>query len=137
MPSYSFNLGFLPIDGLLDALIKGRLPGWHPNNDADRHDRQFNEKIPAHREQQHLSLRQVAALLERDKAQGSKIEKGLRQFNWAQIPTVSFILKAGCDELMTLRLDYQIYGVVKDGKMLNEEMQVAEKNVNLNKKKNN
>jgi hypothetical protein len=28
----------LPIDGLLDALIKSMLPGWHPNNDAEQQD---------------------------------------------------------------------------------------------------
>jgi transcriptional regulator with XRE-family HTH domain len=98
---------------------------------------QFNEKIPAHREQQHLSLRQVAALLERDKARLSKIEKGLRHLKREKIPTVAPILKAGCDELMTLWLADQIYGVLKEGKLAIEAMQVAEKNVNLNKKKNN
>jgi hypothetical protein len=96
---------------------------------------QFNEKIPAHREQQHLSLRQIAALLERRTARLSKIEKGLRQFNWAQISTVSFILKAGCDELMTIWLADQIYGVVKDEKMVNGAMQLTEKNINRKKRK--
>ena len=96
---------------------------------------QFNEKIPAHREQQHLSLRQVAALLERDKARLSKIEKGLRHLKREKTPTVAPILKAGCDELLTLWLADQIYEVVKDEKMLNGAMQVGEKNINLKKRK--
>jgi transcriptional regulator with XRE-family HTH domain len=96
---------------------------------------QFNEKIPAHREQQHLSLRQIVALLEMDTTQLSKIEKGLRHLKREKTPTVAPILKAGCDELLTLWLADQIYEVVKDEKMLNGAMQVGEKNINLKKRK--
>jgi hypothetical protein len=95
---------------------------------------QFNEKIPAHREQQHLSLRQVAALHERRTARLSKIEKGLKQLKREKIPTVAPILKAGSDELMTIWLADQIYEVVKDEKMANEAMQVAEKKIKKHKK---
>jgi hypothetical protein len=97
---------------------------------------QFNEKIPEHREQKHLSLRQVAALPERGTVRLSKIEKGLKQFKWEQIPTVAPILKAGCDELLTIWLDDQIYGVVKDEKMLNEEMQATGEKIKFKKRKN-
>ena len=97
---------------------------------------QFGEKIRALRERQHLYLRQVASLLEMDTAQLSKIEKGLRQLKREQIPIIAGILKASSDELMTLWLADQIYEVVKDEKMANEAMQVAEKNINLKKKKN-
>lgn len=97
---------------------------------------QFGEKIRALREQQHLYLRQVAPLLEMDTAQLSKIEKGLRQLKQEQIPTIAHILKADVDELLTLWLSDQIYAVVKDEKLANEAIQVAEKNIKLKKKKN-
>ncbi len=97
---------------------------------------QFGEKIRTLRENQHLYLRQVAPLLEMDTAQLSKIEKGIRQLKREQIPIIAEILKTSNDELMTLWLADQIYEVVKDEKMANEAMQVAEKNINLKKKKN-
>jgi len=97
---------------------------------------QFGEKIRPLREKQHLYLRQVAPLLEMDTAQLSKIEKGLRQLKREQIPILAEILQAISDELMTLWLADQIYAVVKDEKLANEAMQVAEKNINIKKKKN-
>jgi len=97
---------------------------------------QFGERIRTLREQQHLYLRQVAPLLEMDTAQLSKIEKGLRQLKREQIPIIAEILKASSDELMTLWLADQIYEVVKDEKMANQAMQVAEKKINLKKHKN-
>ena len=59
-----------------------------------------------------------------------------RQFKSEQIPILAEILKASSDDLMTLWLADQIYEMVKDEKMANETMQVAEKNINLKKKKN-
>ncbi|MBL7764600.1 MAG: helix-turn-helix domain-containing protein [Chitinophagaceae bacterium] len=97
---------------------------------------QFGEKIRTLREKQHLYCRQVAPLLEMDTAQLSKIEKGIRQRKREQIPIIAGALKANSDELMTLWLADQIYAVVKDEKFANEAMQVAEKNINLKKKKN-
>lgn len=96
---------------------------------------QFGEQIRTLREKQHLYLRQVAPLLEMDTAQLSKIEKGLRQLKREQIPILAEILKASSDELMTLWLADQIYEVVKDEKMANQAMQVAEKKINLKKHK--
>ena len=96
---------------------------------------QFGERIRELREKQNLYLRQVAPLLEMDTAQLSKIEKGLRQIKREQISIIAEILKANSDELMTLWLADQIYAVVKDEKLANEAMQVAEKNINLKKRK--
>ena len=87
---------------------------------------QFGEKIRTLREQQHLYLRQVAPLLEMDTAQLSKIEKGIRQLKREQIPIIAGALKASSDELMTLWLADQIYAVVKDEKLANEAMNIAE-----------
>ena len=95
---------------------------------------QFGQRIRELREKQKLYLRQVAPLLEMDTAQLSKIEKGLRQLKREQIPIIAAILKASSDELMTLWLADQIYDVVKDEKMANEAMQVAEKKINLKKR---
>ena len=59
----------------------------------------------------------------------------MRQIKREQIPIIAEILKASSDELMTLWLADQIYEVVKDEKMANEAMQVAEKKINLKKRK--
>jgi transcriptional regulator with XRE-family HTH domain len=97
---------------------------------------QFGEMIRTLREKQHLYLRQVAPLLEMDTAHLSKIEKGVRQLKRDQIPLIARILNAKNDELMILWLADQIYALVKDEKLANEAIQVAEKNINLKKKKN-
>jgi len=96
---------------------------------------QFGERVRALREKQNLYLRQVAPLLEMDTAQLSKIEKGLRQLKRDQISILSEILKADKDELLTLWLADQIYAVVKDEKLANQAMQVADKKINLTKRK--
>jgi transcriptional regulator with XRE-family HTH domain len=97
---------------------------------------QFGEKIRTLRAKQHLYLRQVAPLLEMDTAQLSKIEKGMRQLKREQIPIIAEILKVNSDELMTLWLADQIYAVVKDEKLANEAMQVAEQKINSKKRTN-
>jgi len=96
---------------------------------------QFGERIRTLREKQNFYLRQVAPLLEMDTAQLSKIEKGSRQLKREQIPILSEILKADKDELLTLWLADQIYAVVKDEKLANEAMQVADKKINFKKRK--
>ncbi len=96
---------------------------------------QFGERLRKLREKQHLYLRQVAPLLEMDTAQLSKIEKGLRQLKREQIPIIAEILKASSDELMTLWLADQIYAVVKDEKLANEAMEVAEQKLKFIKRK--
>ena len=96
---------------------------------------QFGERIRALREKQNLYLRQVAPLLEMDTAQLSKIENGLRQLKREQIPILADILKVEKDELLILWLADQLYDVVKDEKLANEAMLVAEKKINLKKRK--
>ena len=65
---------------------------------------------------------QVAPLLEKDMAQLSKIEKGLQQLKLEQIPIIAKLLKAS-----------QISEVLKDKKLANEVMFVAEKKIKFNK----
>jgi len=69
-------------------------------------------------------------MMKMDTAQLSKIEKGLRQLKREQIPILADILKV---ELMTLYLADQIYEVVKDEKLANEVMWVAEQKLNFRK----
>ena len=95
---------------------------------------QFGQRIRELREKQNLYLRQVAPLLEMDTAQLSKIEKGVRQIKKEQIPILANILKTEKDELLILWLADQLYDVVKDEKLANEAMQVAEKKINLKKR---
>jgi transcriptional regulator with XRE-family HTH domain len=87
---------------------------------------QFGDRIRTLREKQHLYLRQVAPLLEMDTAQLSKIEKGLRQLKREQIPVLADILKTNADDLLALWLADQIYAVVKDEKLANKAMDIAE-----------
>jgi hypothetical protein len=70
-----------------------------------------------------------------DKAQLSKIEKGLRQLKKEQILILADLLKADKDELLILWLADQLYDVVKDEKFANEAMQAAEKKINFKKHK--
>ena len=81
------------------------------------------------------ALQRVAPLLEMGTAQLRKIEKELWQLKREQIPLIADILKASSDQLMTLWLADQIYAVVKDEKLANEAMQVAEKSINQKKRK--
>ncbi len=78
--------------------------------------------------------RQVASQLEIDTPMLSKIERGERKAKKEQILQFAKLYKADKDELLTLWLADQIYEVVKDEKMANEAMQVAEKKINLKKR---
>lgn len=95
---------------------------------------QFGVRIRQLREQQNLLLRQVAPLLKMDTPMLSKIERGERPVKKEQITVLSEVLKADKNELLTLWLADQIYDVVKDEKLANEAMQVAEKTINLKKR---
>ncbi|MBK8956068.1 MAG: helix-turn-helix transcriptional regulator [Saprospiraceae bacterium] len=96
---------------------------------------QFGERIRELRTKQNLLLRQLASQLDVDTSIISKVERGDRQLKKEQIPLLAQILKADVEELQTLWLADQIYEVVKDEKMANEAMQVAEEKIKLNKKK--
>jgi hypothetical protein len=85
---------------------------------------------------QKFDLRQLASLIEMDTAHLSKIDKRLRQLKRKQIPIITDIVRVSSDELMTLWLADQIYAVVKDEKLANEAMHVAERHINLKRKKN-
>lgn len=90
---------------------------------------QFGNKIRALREKQNLLLRQVAAILEMDTAQLSKIERGERLARKETVLKIAIILKEKEDELLTLWLADQIYDVVKDEKNALQAMMVVEEKV--------
>lgn len=88
----------------------------------------FGDKIKSLREKQHLYLRQVAAHLEMDTAQLSKIEKGVRQLKKEQIPHLAEILKADVEELQTLWLADQLNEIIKDEPLGKKAMDIIIKN---------
>ncbi len=94
---------------------------------------QFDERIRDQRTKQNMLLRQLASQLDVDTCIISKVELGDRQLKKEQIPLLAQILKADVEELQTLWLADQIYAVVKDEKLANQAMQVAEKKINLKK----
>ena len=97
---------------------------------------QLGERIRELRTKQSMLLRQLASQLDVDTSIISKVERGDRQLKKEQIPLLAQILKADLEELQTLWLADQIYDVVKDEKLANEAMQLADKKINLKKKKN-
>ncbi len=88
----------------------------------------FGDKIKSLREKQKLYLRQVAAHLEMDTAQLSKIEKGVRQIKKEQIPLLAEILKADKEELLTLYLADQLNEIIKDEPLGKKAMDIIIKN---------
>lgn len=88
---------------------------------------QFGLKIKALRENQHLFLRQVAAYLQMDVAQLSKIEKGTRPLKKEQIPFIAEILKANVEELQTIWLADQLYNVIEGEPMADEALKSVTK----------
>src|SRR5690606_41624839 len=83
---------------------------------------------------QKLLLRELAALLEMDTAQLSKIERGERQAKKETVLKIAKILNVNSDELVTLWLADQICEVVKDEKNALLAMMVAEESVKYLKK---
>jgi HTH-type transcriptional regulator, competence development regulator len=90
---------------------------------------QFGEKIKELREKQKLFLRQVAAQLDMDTAQLSKIEKGTRQLKQEQLEPLSKILKADIEELQTLWLADQVMDLVKDQPNADEALKSVSKTI--------
>ncbi len=95
---------------------------------------QFGERIRALRTKQNSCCGNLLPL-DVDTSIISKVERGDRQLKKEQIPLLAQILKADVEELQTLWLADQIYAVVKDEKFANEAMQVADKKINLKKRK--
>lgn len=89
----------------------------------------FGYTIKSLREKQKLYLRQVAAILEMDTAQLSKIEKGVRQLKKEQIPILAETLNANKVDLETLWLADQLMQLVKDEPTADEALKSVTKNL--------
>jgi HTH-type transcriptional regulator, competence development regulator len=94
---------------------------------------QFGDRIKALREKHSLYLRQVAAHLQMDTAQLSKIEKGVRPLKKEQIPFIAEILKADIEELQTLWLADQLYTMVQGEPMADEALKSVTKKLKKEK----
>jgi HTH-type transcriptional regulator, competence development regulator len=94
---------------------------------------QFGDRIKALREKHSLYLRQVAAHLQMDTAQLSKIEKGVRPLKKEQIPFIAEILKADVEELQTLWLADQLYTMVQGEPMADEALKSVSKKLKKEK----
>lgn len=89
----------------------------------------FGDKIKSLREKQQLYLRQVAAFLEMDTAQLSKIENGVRQLKKELIPNIAQILKADIEELQTLWLADQVVNLLEGEPMADEALKTVTKQI--------
>ena len=94
----------------------------------------FGNKIRMLRESQNMLLRQLAALLDMDTAQLSKIERGERNAKKETVIKLADILTVTSDELLILWLADQICDVVKDENTALKAMMVAEESVKCLKK---
>lgn len=92
---------------------------------------QFGDRIRELRTKQKLLLRQVASKLDVDTSIVSKMEKGDRPIKKEQINILAEILKVNKDELLILWLADQLYDVVKDEKLANEALKLAEQKINF------
>ena len=88
-----------------------------------------------YREAKSLLLRQVAASLEMDTALLSKFERDKRKPNKEQVLAFAKYYNANADELLLAWLSDKIAGEVKDENLAKEALKVAEKKVELFKKK--
>lgn len=89
----------------------------------------FGNKIRRLREQKKLLLREVAALLDIDPAQLSKIERGERCAKRETVIHIASILDIKSDDLLPLWLADQICEIVKNEKNALLAMMIAEENV--------
>jgi transcriptional regulator with XRE-family HTH domain len=87
----------------------------------------FGETIRRLREDKKLLLRQLAAKLDIDAAQLSKIECGERRAKREQVILMAEILNADKEELLSLWLAAKVYEMLKDEEEPQKAIKVAEK----------
>lgn len=83
---------------------------------------QLGNKIRELRELHNIRQRQIAAYLDTDTAQISKIEKGTRQLKREQVLALATFLHANHDELISLWLADKVYVVISGEPMANEAL---------------
>lgn len=94
----------------------------------------FAEIIRTEREKQGLFLRQVAAALEIDQAMISKFEKGDRKPSKEQVEKIADFFELDKNELIIAWKSDLVYYDLKDEKLANQILKVAEKKLNILKR---
>lgn len=93
----------------------------------------FGERVRELREQNNLLLRQLAAKLDIDAAQLSKIEHGKRKAKREQVLMIADVLNTDKNELLSLWLAAKVYDVVKDEDVAKSAINEVSKNLKSNK----
>jgi transcriptional regulator with XRE-family HTH domain len=96
---------------------------------------QFGNYIKELRIQRKLLQKHVAAALDIDTPMLSKIERGERKANRDNVVLLAKLFKVNENELLSLWLGEKVYDVLKDEKMANEALKVAEEKIKFGKKK--
>ncbi|MBI4646722.1 MAG: helix-turn-helix transcriptional regulator [Bacteroidia bacterium] len=94
----------------------------------------FGEKVRKLREDNNLLLRHLAAKLDVDAAQLSKIERGERRAKREQVIMLAEIFKVEKEELLSLWLAAKVYDVLKNEDIAPQALKVAEKEIDYLKK---
>lgn len=87
----------------------------------------FGEKVRKLREENNMLLRQLAAKLDIDSAQLSKIERGERRAKREQVLELAKLFKVDKEELLSLWLAGKLYEVLKDEDTAHNALKVAGK----------
>ena len=95
----------------------------------------FGEHIRKLREESHLPLRKVAAVLDIDPSTLSKIERGDRKANKDMLPLLADLFKVDKDELGLILLSDKVAYDLKDEDNPNEILKVAEEKIRYLKSK--
>lgn len=95
----------------------------------------LGEKLKELREAKGLLQRQVAAELDVDTAYISKMENNDKPVSRSNLSKLACLYGVSEKELYTIWLADKVYDVVKDQDVALKAMAIAEKNINLKKKK--
>ena len=96
---------------------------------------QFNKYIRKLREERNIRQREVAAYLKADTAFVSKLEKGERKARREQVILLASLFNVNENELLSLWLGERVYDVLKNEKVANKALKVAEEKININKER--
>ena len=90
----------------------------------------IGQKVRELREENDYLIRQLAAMLDIDTAQLSKMERGERFFKKEEIIEIARILKADKEELLTIWLADKIYKMALEEEHAIEALDLAKKKLN-------
>lgn len=94
----------------------------------------FGERIKNLRESKGLLQRQIAASLDMDTPNFSKIERGERKARREQVVLLAKLLSGPVDELLTLWLADKVHEVLKDENVAIQVLQVVAKDLKTKRK---